>query len=112
MNSASPVRDARTGLLQLLPTAAFAVFATIALASPLQAPRQGQMAVVFPPFTSEQTAWALIRAAGGAFVAPTKIPNIVIAYGPDQNFQTRLRGLGAWFFVAAEGLCTPNFEAR
>ena len=35
------------------------------------APEQGEMAVVFPPFTNEQAAWSAILEAGGFVVGPT-----------------------------------------
>lgn len=91
----------------LLPAILFALFSALALALPLRAPDIGQVAVVFPPFTSEQTAWALVRQAGGAVVAPTRIPNIVVAYAQDAEFQSRMRALGGLFFLAADGLCAP-----
>lgn len=63
------------------------------------------MAIVFPPNTSEVVAWSLVQQAGGLVVGPTTLPNIVVAYAPDEHFQTRARQLGALFFVAARGLC-------
>lgn len=79
----------------------------VALAAPLRAPDIGQVAVVFSPLTSEETAWTLVREAGGSIVAPTRIPNIVVAYAHDAGFQARLRELGGLFFLAASGLCAP-----
>ncbi|MBJ3783590.1 hypothetical protein [Devosia sediminis] len=111
--SMTPVQQSRprdkgdTSPLQFLPAILFALVSAIALAAPLRAPVTGEMAVVFPPFTSEQTAWALVREAGGSIVGPTRIPSIVVAYGHDAEFQSRMRALGSLFFLAAEGLCAP-----
>jgi hypothetical protein len=96
-----------TSPLQLLPALLFALVSALVLAAPLRAPDTGQIAVVFPPFTTEQTAWSLVREAGGSIVAPTRIPNIVVAYAHDADFQSRMRTLGGLFFLAASGLCAP-----
>lgn len=69
---------------------------------------KGQMAVAFAPFTSEETAWSIVRAAGGYAVGPTKISNIVVAYADHADFQQRARSLGALFFLKASGLCAPQ----
>lgn len=92
---------------QFLPALLFAAFSALALAAPQRAPETGQMAVVFPPFTSEETAWAIVRQAGGSLVAPTRLPNVVVAHAADSGFQTRVGALGALFFLAATGLCAP-----
>ncbi|MBE7732336.1 hypothetical protein [Devosia faecipullorum] len=73
----------------------------------MRAPETGEMAVIFPPFTTEETAWAIVRDAGGAFVAPTRIPNIIVAHTNDTGFQRRVQEMGAIFFLAANGLCAP-----
>lgn len=95
----SPLRAVLPALLLALASA------SIALAATLAAPRSGEMAVVFPPFTDELTAWSLVREAGGLIVGPTRATNIVVAYAPDDDFQNRMRQSGALFFVAAKGLC-------
>ncbi|WP_375452613.1 hypothetical protein [uncultured Devosia sp.] len=93
-------------LRALVPALAFAVLsAGLALATTMAAPQTGEMAVVFPPFTDERTAWALVSQAGGLVVAPTRVPNVVVAYAPDPQFQSRIARLGALFFIAARGLC-------
>jgi|GEM_PF-1041668 hypothetical protein len=92
---------------QFLPAILFAAFSALALATPMPAPERGEMAIVFPPFTSEETAWALVRQAGGSLVAPTRLPNVVVAYAPDSGFQQRMSEMGALFFLAAAGLCAP-----
>lgn len=84
--------------------------ATIGLTGSLASPARGAVAVAFPPFTSEQTAWAIIREAGGSLVAPTRLPNVVVAFAPDADFQNRARALGAWLFMNATGLCAPLTE--
>ncbi|MET3928093.1 hypothetical protein [Devosia sp. 2618] len=63
------------------------------------------MAIVFPPNTDELAAWSVVQQAGGLVVGPTALSNIVVAYAPDEEFQTRARQLGALFFIAARGLC-------
>jgi hypothetical protein len=97
-------------LRQFLPAVLFAVI-VIAIAGPaaLTTP-QGEMAVVFPPFTDETTAWALVRAAGGMIVAPTFLDNVVIAYAVDDGFQSRIRQSGALFLFAASALCISQPE--
>jgi hypothetical protein len=96
-------------LADFVPAAFFALLAvTTVLVAAMAAPAKGQMAVVFPPMTSELTAWALVRQAGGLIVAPTQLPNVVVAYAPDETFQSRVQSLGALFLFAAEGLCAPS----
>lgn len=97
-----------TRLRDFVPAILFSALtvATI-LSATLAAPPKGEMAVVFPPMTSELTAWALVREAGGMIVSPTQLSNIVVAYAPDETFQTRVRALGALFFLTATGLCAP-----
>lgn len=106
-----PGGRAFSGWMQFLPALLFAAFSAAALAAPMHAPETGEMAVIFPPFTTEETAWALVRDAGGAFVAPTRIPNIVVVHAPDDGFQHRMRDMGAVFFLAANGLCAPLFSS-
>lgn len=101
----------RARLADFLPALAFAVAAVgTLLAATAAAPAKGQMAVVFPPMTSETTAWALVRQAGGLIVGPTQLANVVVAYAPDETFQSRVQSLGALFLFAAEGLCAPSAE--
>ena len=70
-------------------------------------PATGEMAVVFAPGTSERTAFYAIVQAGGRFVAPTRLDNIVIAYaGP--GVAERVRAFGGLFTLAAHGLCGPD----
>ncbi len=71
-------------------------------------PARGEMAVVFPPGTSEQSAYGAIRAAGGSFVGPTHFDNIVVAYASDTGFADRVRATGALLLLAAHGLCAPT----
>lgn len=68
-------------------------------------PTQGEMGVVFSPWTGQAEAIVAITAAGGRLVNATRIPNIMIAYGSDSGFAGRVRAEGAWFTVAAKGLC-------
>ncbi len=85
-----------------------AVSVLLVAAFTMAPPGKGQMAVAFPPFTSEETAWSIVRAAGGYAVGPTRIPNIVVAYAGDADFQQRARSLGALFFLKASGLCASQ----
>lgn len=97
-----------TKLRDFVPAILFAALTVAAvIGATLSAPPKGQMAVVFPPMTSELTAWALVREAGGLIVGPTQLANIVVAYAPDETFQNRVRALGALFFLTATGLCAP-----
>ncbi len=92
-----------------LPAIAFSILASLAaFSTTMAAPETGEMAVVFPPFTEETHAWAIIRAAGAQVVAPTQIGNVVVVHADQADFQTRARVLGALFFVKAEGLCAPQ----
>ncbi|WP_421762090.1 hypothetical protein [Devosia sp.] len=70
-------------------------------------PPRGEMAVVFAPGTSAKTAYLAILAAGGRFVAPTRLDNIAVAYAEDERFGDRIRSLGGLFTLAAHGLCEP-----
>jgi hypothetical protein len=82
------------------------VFGVAAIAA-YAPPARGEVAVVFPPGTSEQSAYHAIRQAGGRFVAPTRLGNIVVAHADDPAFADRVRGLGALLLLAAHGLCAP-----
>jgi hypothetical protein len=82
----------------------------ITLSGSVAAPARGEVAVVFRPFTSEAEAWNIIRAAGGYLVAPTRLPNVVVAFAPDEGFQARAQSLGAFLFLNATGLCAPLKE--
>lgn len=102
--SSSAIRD-------FVPAIAFTLlFTGTVYGATMLPPPAGEMAVVFPLMTSELTAWALVREAGGLIVAPTKLPNVVVAYAPDETFQSRVQSLGALFFFAAKGLCAPAAE--
>ncbi len=103
-----PDGEARSGWLQLAP-ALFIALATIsagvvAYHSP---PPIGEMGVVFAPWTSEAEAVGAVIAAGGRLVNSSRLPNVLIAYAFDDAFEARVRARGAWFTVAARGLCAP-----
>ena len=70
-------------------------------------PPTGEMAVVFAPGTSPATAFYAVVGAGGRFVAPTRLDNIVIAYADQPGFAARVRAFGGLFTLAAHGLCGP-----
>jgi hypothetical protein len=91
--------------------AAVILATTVSLASAYYAPPEtGEMGVVYPPWIDEGTAIAGIIAAGGKIVASSKFSNIVVAYAEDDQFHSRVREHGAWFLVAATGLCGPVKE--
>ena len=96
---------------ELVPALCFSAIAVaLAVGMTMAAPARGEMAVAFSPFTSELTAWAIIREAGGLMVAPTKLPNVVVVYAADDAFQERARALGALLFLKATGLCAPEIR--
>ena len=106
--------QANTVIKRPVRTAAFmpalamaALTAAGGLAAQYIPPTNGQMAVVFPPFTDELTAWQRVTDAGGQIVAPSHLSNIVVAYAPDTGFAGRVRSTGALFTLAATGLCQP-----
>ncbi|MBJ6986715.1 MULTISPECIES: hypothetical protein [unclassified Devosia] len=105
-NSAS---RSKTSLLKnavtWLPAVAFALVGAGLLAAPQAAADTGEMAVIFPPFTSEATAWERIHEAGGFVVGPTRFSNIVVVYADDPDFKYRASQFGALWFTAATGLC-------
>jgi hypothetical protein len=79
---------------------AFAVTTvTVVLSESMAAPERGEVAIAFPPFTSEMAAWEIVRAAGGSLVSPTRLPNVVVAFAPDKGFQERAQALGALLFL-------------
>ena len=91
-----------------IPAIGFALFVGLLFVTQTMAPpARGQMAVVFAPLTDELTAWALVRQAGGLVVGPTRLPNVVVAFAPDDAFAARITGLGALFTLSARGLCAP-----
>ena len=107
MRSADP--DHRGG--QLLPAAAVAIFSGIIGFAALYGPPQtGEMGVVFAPWVSQAEAMGAIVAAGGRIVDASRLNNVVIAYGLDETFQDKVRDHGAWFTVAATGLCAGTGE--
>lgn len=91
--------------------AAVILATSVSLASAYYAPPEtGEMGVVFPPWIDEGTALAGIVASGGKIVASSNFSNIVVAYAEDDQFSARIRDHGAWFLVAATGLCGPVKE--
>lgn len=103
----SPKKD-NVSKFALLPALMLAILVFVAGASSFYAPpAQGEMAVVFPFGTSEPAAYALVLAAGGKFVGPSRLPNIIVAFAPDEGFGQRIREAGALFLLAAQGLCGP-----
>ncbi len=103
-----PDGDEPGGWLQLAP-ALFIALATIAAAAVAYhaPPQTGEMGVVFAPWTSEAEALGAVIAAGGRLVNSSRLPNVLIAYAFDDTFEARVRERGAWFTVAARGLCAP-----
>jgi len=79
----------------------------VAIAGYYAPPTVGEMAVVFPPGTSEAATFSLILKAGGHFVGPTRFSNIAIAYADTPGFAARVRAEGGLFTLAAHGLCGP-----
>ena len=101
-----------TAWRDFLPAVVFTLLSgVVVFTATMQPPAKGEMAVVFPPATSELTAWALVRQAGGLIVSPTRLSNVVVAYAPDTGFETRVRQLGALFLFAAKGLCAPRVKS-
>lgn len=91
----------------VIPAMAFAaISSSLAFAATMAPPERGELAVVFPAFTDEMTAWSIVRAAGGQVVGPTHFSNIVVAYAPDNATRDHMREMGALFFLAAKGLCS------
>ncbi|MBL1405810.1 MAG: hypothetical protein COC00_007490 [Rhizobiales bacterium] len=92
----------------LAPALLIAFFALTAEAVVFYAPpASGQMAVFFPPNTSETTAFEAVSNAGGSFVGSSRFSNIIIVYAPDEGFRQRISNHGGWFTLAAQGLCSP-----
>lgn len=93
----------------LVPALLIAFFALMAEAAFFYAPPiQGQMAVVFPPNTSEITAFTAVTNAGGSFIGTSRFSNIIIVNAPDAKFRQRISNHGGWFTLAAQGLCSPS----
>lgn len=94
--------------LALLPALAVSVLTLVAgTASAYAPPVSGEMAVVFPPWTSEIEAFELVARAGGLLVGPSRFGNIVIALAPDAGFAARVAQQGALFTTKATGICGP-----
>jgi hypothetical protein len=70
-------------------------------------PPTGELGVVFAPWVSEAEAVSAVIAAGGRLVNASRLSNVLVAYAPDGGFDARVRAQGAWFTVAARGLCAP-----
>lgn len=99
----------KTNIHALVPALLIALVAIIVEAAVFFAPPvKGQMAVFFPPGTTEVVAITAIARAGGSFVGSSRFSNIIIAYAPDGGFRQRISKHGGWFTLAAEGLCSPS----
>ena len=104
MRPGEPRRESQP--VQLLPAAVVALFTLIiAIAAVHTPPEEGEMGVVFAPWTSQSEAMGAVVAAGGRIVNSSRLSNVVVAYGLDEGFDERVRERGAWFTVAAIGLC-------
>ena len=96
------------GIMSLLPAFGLTCGALIFVGAVMHAPPPtGEMGVVFAPWISQAEAAGAIVAAGGQLVDSARLSNVMIAYGPDPAFAERVRERGAWFTVAARGLCAP-----
>ena len=94
-------------LIELLPAVGVSILAFLVSAFAFYAPPEtGEMAVVFPPGTSETAAYGAIVDAGGRIVGTSRFNNVVVAYAPDEGFRHRIGNYGGWFTLAAEGLCS------
>jgi hypothetical protein len=94
--------------MQLAPALLVACFATsTGFAAFYAPPPTGELGVVFAPWVSEVEAVAAVAAAGGRLGNPSRLPNVLVAYAADPGFDARVRSRGAWFTVAARGLCGP-----
>lgn len=113
LEGVTPDSGERGGWLQLAPALAIAL-ATLAagMVAYHAPPETGEMGVVFAPWTSEAEALSAVIAAGGGLVNASRLPNVLIAYAYDEAFETRVRAEGAWFTVAARGLCGPVAEGE
>lgn len=101
-------RANRRELLQLLPAIVVGLVTAVVGSAALYAPPStGEMGVVFAPWTDQRQVASAIVAAGGRIVDSSRLPNVMIAYALDEDFQSRVRQEGAWFTVAARGLCAP-----
>lgn len=90
----------------MLPAVLVAIFTVfIAFAAVHAPPAKGEMGVVFAPWMSQADVMGAVMAAGGRIVDSSRLPNVIVAYGLDETFQARVRDHGAWFTVAAVGLC-------
>ena len=106
---ASTQINKRNDFRALIPALLIALVAITAEAAVFYAPpAEGQMAVFFPPNTSETSVFSAISSAGGSFVGTSRFSNIIIVYAPDSGFRKRISKYGGWFTLAAEGLCAPS----
>lgn len=104
----TPDSGEQGGRLQLAPALVIALATMTAGVAAYHAPPQtGEMGVVFAPWTSEADALRAVIAAGGRLANASRLPNVLIAYAFDEAFEARVRAEGAWFTVAARGLCGP-----
>src|SRR5687768_11479580 len=71
-------------------------------------PRQGEIGVVFPPWTEQRDAFGAVVAAGGSIAGTGRFSNIVVAFANDADFTRRILANGAWMVTAARGLCAPQ----
>jgi len=96
----------------LLPAIAISVFAAVVgVIGYMQPPEEGEMAVIFPPWTSHNVVVQTIVQSGAQLVSPSRLPNVFVVQVQSEDHKRSLYEHGAWFFAAATGLCGPLEQA-
>jgi hypothetical protein len=78
-------------------------------------PRDGtEVAIIFAPWLTRESAAALAIAAGGYLVREGALQSIIVARGEDRGFIERLYAMGAWAVIdpAAFGGCLSRRVGR
>jgi hypothetical protein len=93
--------DTHLKLSDLVPAVVLLIIGSIALVVATLAPsgKDGQYAIVAPPWYRLGETVALIQDADGRIVDMRGPANLIIAHSDDPNFVQRLYGAGAWLVV-------------
>lgn len=102
-------QSSRGAILPAIAAAFLSIAAAFVAIHPQNA--RGEVGVVFPPWADEADIHNAIIAAGGRAVGPSRLANVFVAYAPDAEFHQAIRAQGAWFSVAATGLCAPLVQS-
>jgi hypothetical protein len=87
------------------------VAAMMGLVGYLQPPSNGEMAVIFPPWTDDNQIVHAIILSGAKIVGPARAAGVFVVVIDNEDQQEKLKQSGALLFAAARGICGPIEQA-